>query len=103
MKQSEHKQIIENLIIAIQKYRSNVSEGYSGDMLEAVKEIQPITLGDNFLPILIKLGERGEISGHDFYNIMTMANINPEIRMAYDFFFPDDPLPEPNIDMAIGG
>ena len=97
----ERKKIIENLLYALQKYRSNSAEMLSGDVAEVAKMVQPITLGDDFLPILIRLAEMEEISRHDFYNIMTLASIHPEMQIAYDFYFPEDRLPEPNIEMVI--
>ena len=98
----ERKLVIDNLLYALQKYRSNSAEMLSGDVAAVAKMVQPITLGDDFLPVLIRLSEMEEISRHDFYNIMTLASIHPEMQIAYDFYFPENKLPEPHIGMITG-
>ena len=95
---SDRQKIINDIVVALQRYRSMATEEFSGEMLEAAKTVQPISLGDNFLPILIKMSNQEEIKGSDFYNVMYLVHRNHEIKFAYDYYHPDEPLPEPNIE-----
>ncbi len=79
MKQSEALQIIDNLIIATQKARSNIDEIARGDpaMKEIADDLLPYTQGDNtILPILLKISDTGKMTPIDLYNILTLIDMN---------------------------
>ena len=93
-------EIIERLLSAIQKYRSNAQyELDSGELMEVSKQVQPYSLGDDFLPILIKMVD-GKMAPLDFYNVMVIATMAPEMQLAYSFYWSEQ-LPEPSLEWLL--
>ena len=94
---SDRNKIINDIVIALQRYRSMATEMLDDETLAVAKEVQPVSLGDDLLPILSRMADQEEIKGSDFYNVVFLVHRHSEIKFAYDFYHPDSPLPEPNI------
>ncbi len=104
MNQMEAIKIIENLTIALQRYRSNAAMeiGHNKPLYAAAKDVQKWTLGsDELLTTMIRIGDQQICSGNDFYNMMYIAhNLAPELTVAYTVI-DGDKLPEPDIAWLI--
>ena len=105
MKQSEALQIIDNLIIATQKARSNVGEIVRDDpaMKEIIDDLLPYTQGDKaILPVLLKISDAGKVAPLDLYNILTLIDMKGmDIAGMYALSFGE--LPEKQISWMTGG
>lgn len=105
MKQSEALQIIDNLIIATQKARSNLNEAVANDpgMKEIVDDLFPYTQGDDtILPILLKISEAGKMAPIDLYNVLTLIDMKSvEVAGMYALSFGE--LPEKQISWMTEG
>ena len=97
MKQSEALQIIDNLIIATQKARSNMGEVIGDDplMKEVAGDLFPYTQGSNtILPVLLKISEAGKMAPLDLYNVLTLIDMKGmEVAGMYTIKFGEQ-LPE---------
>lgn len=105
MKQSEALQIINNLIIATQKSRSNIDEATENDPVfkEVAEDLFPYTQGsDTILPTLIKMSEAERLAPLDLYNILTLIDMKGmDVALMYDLSF--DKLPERQTSWLIEG
>jgi len=97
--QKYRKSVLDNLIVSMQRFRTMTVEELPSVIVEFAKtELMPVMLGDVYLPIFIKVADSGVIVGSDFYNIMVLVTTGePIIRMVHDHFYPERPIPEPDI------
>ncbi len=100
MNEKDARVIIEQLVVAIQKYRSNATHELAGELLEISKQVQPYTLGDDYFPILLKMQD-GKMDALDFYNVMVIATRAPEMTLVYHYYWQEE-LPDPDPKWLVG-
>lgn len=97
MTEQEALRIVDHLVTAIQKFRSTVAET---SLQAESEELFPHLLGEhNFLKVLLRIQDRGTLTHLDFYNVLAMADLHPEIDLMY-FNVTNKSLPE--LDSYLG-
>ncbi len=81
MKESEALRIVDLLVTSVQKFRSTIAEtGYDDE----AKELFAYLYGEHsFLKVLLKISDRGTLTTLDFYNLLVMADLHPELGVMF--------------------
>ena len=100
MKQSDAIETLERLMVAAQKARSNIEELNLGKVGE---DLAPYSMGDlPLVNILNTILNRGSLTTMDFYNVMSLVRMAPEIEAVYIGMGNTDPLECP-ISLLVDG
>lgn len=108
MKHSEALQIIDNLIITIQKTRSNAVEALAADgdraAMWALEECFPYTHGPkSILPIFLKISEQRICSPLDLFNMLTLIDLKGSDIYAMYVTLGYGVLPERQMSWLVDG
>lgn len=98
MTNEERKQYVDQLVVALQRFRTMAKEGLEDHIFKLAEEIIP-PISDKYMDILLRLQEMDTINPYDFYNIVTLVYMNPAVRGVHDYYFPDNIFPELDIGL----
>lgn len=101
MNQETAHEIVNKLIVAIQRFRSMNAEELGLTFAEISAELLPWTLGKNCLiPTLLKMSER-PISPGEMHNVLYIAHyLEPVMAVAYSLIHKED-LPTPDLEQLM--
>ena len=101
MNQKEAHEIVERLIVAIQRFRSMNDEELGDTFADISAELLPWSLGNpGVLPTLLKMAER-PIAPGEMFNILYIAHeLEPTIAAVYCIIHKED-LPNPELDQLM--
>lgn len=86
--------LVGNILLAVQKYRSNGAEELVG-MGDVPEQLQPWTIGGRVMPMLMRLSGETPPDLFGVFNLLTIAHtLAPEIALSYALMFGEE-LPEP--------
>lgn len=100
MDQTEMREMVEHVMVAVQRYRSMAFEELPEPLAKlASTSVQQWSVGGQALPMCEKMLAGERIVPMDFYNLMTICHLlAPEIALAVKTLRDVD-LPEPTMEM----